>query len=123
MSYNEYSPLDTTLPFFSNQIYQLISTSPTRAKLIIPFLLQFKAIARRVKVTVANQQGSEDNVDVYFNGDLENPTRINGGQNQTFNRWIRSMRVVSTSGTAHPVLVEYDLVPVEYLPPKQRRAL
>ena len=30
----------------------------------------------------------------------------------------------STSGTAHPVdLVEYDAVPVEYLPPRQRRAL
>ena len=51
----------------------------------------------------------ENSLDVYFNGDLENPTRINGGQNQTFNRWIRTMRVVSTSGTAHPVLVEYDV--------------
>ena len=120
MSSEQYSPLDTTLPFFSNQIYQFISTSPTREKLIIPFLLKYKAIARRVKVTVTNQQGSEDNVDVFFNGDLENPTRINGGQNQTFNRWIKHIRVVSTSGTTHPVLVEYDAVPVEYLPPRNR---
>ena len=83
-------------------------------------MLKFKAIARRVKVTVYQQQGTEDNVDVYFDGSLENPTRISGGGSQTFNRWIKHLRVVSTSGSAHPVLVEYDAVPVEYLPPKTR---
>ena len=118
MSSEQYSPLDTTLPFFSNQIYRLIyDDSPP---LTIPFLLKFKAIARRVKITLANQSGSQDNVDVYFNGDLENPTRINGGGNQTFNRWIKHIRIVSTNDTFHPVLVEYDAVPVEYLPPKTR---
>ena len=122
MSYNEYSPLDTTLPFFSNQILQDISTHPTRAKLIIPFLLQFKAVARRVKVSVQTNNAG-NSVDVFFNGDLENPTRIGPGGNQTFNRWIRTIRVASLSGTAHPVLVEYDAVPVQYLPPRQRRAL
>ena len=32
---------------------------------------------------------SGNNVDVFFNGDLENPTRINAGGNQTFNKWIK----------------------------------
>ena len=119
MSSEQYSPLDTTLPFFSNQILQDISTHPTRAKLIIPFLLHFKAIARRVKVSVQTNNAG-NNVDVFFNGDLENPTRINAGGNQTFHRWIKTMRVSSLSSTAHPVLVEYDAVPVEYLPPRNR---
>ena len=56
--------------------------------------------------------------------DLENPSRFgNGGGSQTFNRWIKHLRVVSTSGSAHPVLVEYDAVPVEYLPPRTRSRL
>ena len=118
MSSEQYSPLDTTLPFFSNQIYEFISSGGK--PIVIPFLLKFKAIARRVKVTVYQQSGTEDNVDVYFDGSLENPTRISGGGSQTFNRWVKSIRIVSTRPTTHPVLVEYDAVPVEYLPPKTR---
>ena len=122
MSSEQYSPLDTTLPFFSNQVYEFINANSK--PIVIPFLLQFKGIARRVKVSVIQSSGSDDTVNVYFNGDLENPVNIGGGGSQTFNRWIKHIRVVSTrAGSIHPVTVEYDVVPVEYLPPKQRRAL
>ena len=119
MSSEQYSPLDTTIPFFSNEIAKSFRNQD--GPFIIPFLLKFKAIARRVKITVYQQQGNEDNVDVYFDGDLENPSRINGGGAETFNRWTKHLRIVSNSPTSnHPILVQFDLVPVEYLPPKTR---
>ena len=115
MSSEQYSPLDTTIPFFSNQ--ELLNYNPP---VNIPFLLKFKAIARRVKISLydnANQY-----TDVYFNGDLANPSRINTNSSQVFNKWIKSVRLVGQGGitTNHIALVEYDLVPVEYLPPKPR---
>ena len=118
MSSEQYSPLDTTLPFFSNQ--ELLHYNPP---VTIPFLLKFKGIARRVKITLYANAGQH--TDVYFNGDLANPTRINENTNQVFNRWIKSVRLVGQGGltTNHVALVEYDVVPVGYLPPKPRRAL
>ena len=118
MSSEQYSPLDTTLPFFSNQIFQELSL--TEAPLIIPFLSKLKGIARRIKITVNAAQGNEDRILVYFNGDLENPSVIAGGSNQTFNRWVKTIRLQGQNPSRHGVLVEYDVVPVEYLPPKTR---
>ena len=116
MSSEQYSPLDTTLPFFSNQ--ELLTYQTPQ---IIPFLLKFKAIARRVKITLYDNAGQY--TDVYFDGDQANPTRIASKGNETFNKWIKTIRLVGQGGTgsaAHNALVEYDLVPVEYLPPRTR---
>ena len=120
MSSEQYSPLDTTLPFFSNQIRSSINRNDP---ITIPFLLKFKGIARRVKIIAEAASGNQDIVSIYFDGDLENPTRISGGSSETFNRWVKSVRLTSQDGVNHYVQVQYDIVPVEYLPPKPRRAL
>ena len=63
-------------------------------------------------------------IDVYFNGDLENPSVFKTNTSQTFERWITTLKVVPRNNfSTVPILIEYDVVPVEYLPPKQRRAL
>ena len=119
MSSEQYSPLDTTLPFFSNQISQKVFTSSLSGvqDLIIPFLLKFKGIARRIRVSVPVLQGS---VRVYFDGDRNNPYIMSTSQTQTFTRWTKSVRVNYTGNPSVSVLVEYDVVPVQYLPPKTR---
>ena len=117
MSSEQYSPLDTTLPFFSNQIRSVIHEN---APITIPFLLKFKGIARRVRVIAESAAGTDDILSIYFDGDLENPTKISGGSSATFNRWVKSLRITSQDDTNHYVQVQYDVVPVGYLPPRTR---
>ena len=120
MSYEQYSPLDTTLPFFSNQFnYRFSDIDPEHYT--IPFLSEFKGISRRVRIvpTTSNQT-----IEVYLNGDLTNPVVVKSST--TLSRWIKSMRISEdgrNTGTAWYGTIDYDVVPVEYLPPKQRRAL
>ena len=119
MSSEQYSPLDTTLPFFSNQIeFKISSNLPP---FILPFLLKFKGIARRVRITLPDVSPIP-NTSVYFNGDLENPSKLSIGT-RTYNRWIKTIRFTNMSSFEFTGLLEYDVVPVQYLPPKQRRAL
>ena len=44
---------------------------------------------------------------------------------QTFNRWVKSLtnRLANNGTTNHYVQVQYDVVPVEYLPPRTRDRL
>ena len=109
-----------TLVFSSKlQIEQKIFTSPSAGiqDLIIPFLLKFKGIARRIRVSTPTLQGI---VRVYFDGDLDNPYIMGTKETQTFTRWTKSVRVNYTSTPSIAVLVEYDIVPVQYLPPRTR---
>ena len=119
MSSEQYSPLDTTLPFFSNQVSGIVFTSEFSGiqDLIIPFLLKFKGIARRIRVSTPTLQGA---VRVYFDGDLDNPYIMGTKETQTFTRWTKSVRINYTATPQVSVLVEYDVVPVQYLPPRTR---
>ena len=122
MSYNEYSPLDTTLPFFSNtEGFAFNSNINLYHNEIhtIAFLLKFKGIARRV--TISHTQAGSTTW-VYLNGSTVNPIVVSG--NRTLNQWITSIRVQNRNGgSSRTGLIEYDVVPVQYLPPRQRRAL
>ena len=121
MSYEQYSPLDTTLPYFSTQIRNVASKS--RDDFILPFLLKYKAIARKIRISLETVQGSDDYINVYFNYDRENPVRFGNGSSviiRDFEKWITHLRIVSESSTTHYYTVESDLVPVQYLPPKTR---
>ena len=114
--------MDTTLPFFSNQIEFTRSLLHTyHPFILIPFLLKFKGIARRVRITLPDVSPIP-NTSVYFNGDLENPSKLSIGT-RTYNRWIKTIRFTNMSSFEFTGLLEYDVVPVQYLPPKQRRAL
>ena len=121
MSYNEYSPLDTTLPFFSNTEGFAFNSNVniSQRNSIIPFLLKFKGIARRVAISHVQAQSTSW---VYLNGSTVNPIVVNGSR--TLNQWITSIRVQNRNGgSARTGLIEFDVVPVQYLPPRQRRAL
>ena len=121
MSYNEYSPLDTTLPFFSNTEGFAFNSgvAVSERNHIIPFLLKFKGIARRVRIS-HTQAGSITHV--YPNGSTANPIVIDGSR--TLNQWITSIRVQNINGgSTRTGVIEFDVVPVQYLPPRQRRAL
>ena len=120
MSSEQYSPLDTTLPFFSNQVIgkAFTSNAGVRTDFILPFLLKFKGIARRVKITVPSV--GSNSIKVYFNGDLENPSTLRSTQSQVFTKWIRSLRITNDDSSSIEPLIEYDVVPVEYLPPRTR---
>ena len=90
MSYNQYSPLDTTLPFFSNHLTVPSITYNTGQayEVIIPFLLEFKAIAKRIKITNRTNRGLQ----IYLNNDRENhlaliKTAQPATHNKTFNQW------------------------------------
>ena len=124
MSFNQYSPLDTTLPFFSNH-----DTRPggdTGEEIVLPFLLQLKAVAKRVKITNSSARPLE----VFFNNDNSNPSLIE--QNETtdvtvtreYKQWITSVKVVFQArgaiGAQGKVEIEYDAVPVQYLPQRHR---
>ena len=122
MSFEQYSPLDTALPFFSNHIE--VDAAKTE-EFRISFLLKFKAIARRIKIT----NSSSYRLFIYFNEDRSNPSILqknattSSTTSRTFNQWARSMRIVLTPGSSIPALryeVEYDAVPVQYLPPRDR---
>ena len=116
MSSEQYSPLDTTLPFFSNQIeFNISSNLPA---FIFPFLLKFKGIARRIRITIPDVSPNP-NASVYFNGDLENPSKLSKGS-YTYNRWVTTIRFTNMSSYEFTGLMEFDVVPVEYLPPKNR---
>ena len=41
-------------------------------------------------------------------------------ETQTFTRWTKSVRINYTATPQVSVLVEYDVVPVQYLPPRTR---
>ena len=123
MSYNEYSPLDTTLPFFSNTEGFSWNSSVSRANrtFTLAFLLKFKGIARRVRIT--NTQAASS-VSVFLNGSTINPIVVNGTGGRTLNQWVTSITIKdNTTGSSRVGLVEFDIVPVQYLPPRQRRAL
>ena len=123
MSYNEYSPLDTTLPFFSNtEGFSWISTIPRANRTFtLAFLLKFKGIARRVRITNTQTTSS---VSVFLNGSTINPIIVAGNGGRTLNQWITSITIKdNTTGNGRVGLIEFDIVPVQYLPPKQRRAL
>ena len=120
MSFEQYSPLDTTLPFFSNaEGFSWISTIPKENRnFTIAFLLKFKGIARRVRIT--NTQTSSS-VSVFLNGSTRNPIIVSGSGGRTLNQWVTSITVKdNTTGNARVGLIEFDIVPVEYLPPKTR---
>ena len=119
MSSEQYSPLDTTLPFFSNQLEFKYLVKPSPVHLAI--FIKFKGIARRVRITLPNISPIP-NTSVYFNGDLENPSKLSIGTH-TFNKWIKTIRFTNMSSFEFTGLIEYDVVPVEYLPPRPRRAL
>ena len=121
MSYNEYSPLDTTLPFFSNTEGFAFNSniSVSQRNFTIAFLLKFKGIARRV--TISHTQAGSTTY-VYLNGSTVNPIIVSGSR--TLNQWITSIRIQNRNGgSSRTGLIEYDVVPVQYLPPRQRRAL
>ena len=126
MSFEQYSPLDTTLPFFSNHI-----TIPSETydqsepyEVIVPFLLRLKAIAKRVKLTNRTNRTLE----IYLNNDRQNPSSLvknTTGANsttRTFNQWITSIRVVIPPDNLNGINleIEYDAVPVRYLPARDR---
>ena len=121
MSFEQYSPLDTTLPFFSNHVEVVSDTTP---EFRFSFLLKLKAVARRIKITNASGRA----LSIYFNEDRSNPAILAKNANtavttsRTFNQWSRSVRIVLGPGSnfASPYEVEYDAVPVQYLPPRDR---
>ena len=121
MSYEQYSPLDTTLPFFSNHVEVEADKIP---EFRLSFLLKFKGIARRIKITNATNR----KLFIYFNEDRSNPSILSKNATtavtttRSFNQWARSLRVVLDAGSnfASPYEVEYDVVPVQYLPARDR---
>ena len=120
MSSEQYSPLDTTLPFFSNtEGFSWNSTVPlSQRNFTIPFLLKFKGIARRVRIT--NTQAASS-VSVFLNGSKMDPIVVSGTGGRTLTEWVKSITVQDrTTGNSRVGLIEFDIVPVEYLPPKTR---
>ena len=119
MSSEQYSPLDTTLPFYSNRETFKADDIHTGELATIPFLLQLKGIARRVKIV----NGPTQELLVYFNNDNTNPAIIKGTITREFNQWIKSVRLVVGLG-GQPIIkdieIEFDIVPVKYLPNKER---
>ena len=125
MSVEQYSPLDPTIPFFSNH-----KTIPREeyasggAEFVIAFLLKFKAIAKRIKITNRTARP----LLIYFNNDRENPSNLvantssNNSTTRTFNQWTRSIRIVVPDDNVNGIdlEIEYDAVPVQYLPPRDR---
>ena len=121
MSFEQYSPLDTTLPFFSNQISLQIRA--INDPFVLPILLKFKGIARRIRISLLPASGADDYLNVYFNNDLENPSRFGNGNGEivrTYEKWITHLRLVSESSNPQHIVIEYDIVPVQYLPPRTR---
>ena len=118
MSSEQYSPLDTTLPFFSNaQGFAFNGSDPLSDRFFsIAFLLKFKGIARRV--TISHTQAGSTTY-VYLNGSTVDPIVVSG--NRTLNQWISSIRIQNRNGgSTRAGIIEYDVVPVEYLPPRTR---
>ena len=121
MSFEQYSPLDTTLPFFSNHIEVESDKIP---EFRFSFLLKLKAVARRIKITNASTRA----LSIYFNEDRSNPSILQKNATtavtttRSFNQWARSIRIELGTGTNFPLPyeVEYDAVPVQYLPPRDR---
>ena len=123
MSFEQYSPLDTTLPFFSN--HQTITINNSEPEVSIPFLLKFKGICKKIRID--NLRDAEA-MRIYINDDRTNPITMEGVSASTprpslvLDRWIKNITFdyASSSGTFGRVEVYYDVVLVEYLPPRNR---
>ena len=126
MSFEQYSPLDTTIPFYSNhETIPYINSVDDETLVRISFLDKFKSIARRVKITNTTKRTAF----IYLNGDLANPIQLGNSLGPTsistsFNQWIRSIRIIiiaeSGSGDPSGIELDYDLVHTRYLPNRER---